>query len=152
MNRYAHAVYCDDIRMELGNKLSLMGIYDADLFVPEVPITIPKLCIFLSVVTPASNPFQSLTVRVLKDEEVLLEAKIPEESLSQSLKDQPAEIASIPAGDKLVGIKMSFVLAPFTVDRPFFLRVRALTETEELRSSALSIKVANPEQTPAKAA
>ena len=37
-----YTIACDDIRHEMGNKVSLMGIYD-DLVVDEVPILLPKI-------------------------------------------------------------------------------------------------------------
>jgi hypothetical protein len=35
---------CDDIREEVGNKMSMMGIYQKDIYVPRFPFTFPKLC------------------------------------------------------------------------------------------------------------
>jgi len=39
---------CDDIRQEVGNKVSLMGIYGKDVILPEIPFIFPKLCLLLS--------------------------------------------------------------------------------------------------------
>lgn len=38
---------CDDIRREVGNKRSLMGIYD-DVVVESVPTLMPKICLAVS--------------------------------------------------------------------------------------------------------
>jgi hypothetical protein len=48
--RSAFCLFCDDIRMEVGNKPSFMGIYGADMvFSPDLPkdmqIAVPKLAI-----------------------------------------------------------------------------------------------------------
>jgi hypothetical protein len=40
-------ILCDDIRQEIGNKISLMGIYGRDIVVPQIPFVFPKLCLFL---------------------------------------------------------------------------------------------------------
>jgi hypothetical protein len=37
---------CDDIRSEEGNKVSLMGLYDESMLLPQIPAKIPKLCLF----------------------------------------------------------------------------------------------------------
>jgi hypothetical protein len=37
---------CDDIRLEAGNKLSLMGLYDEAIVVKAVPARLPKLCLY----------------------------------------------------------------------------------------------------------
>jgi hypothetical protein len=43
-----YAIICDDIREETGNKLSLIGMYQREIFVPKFPFPFPKLCFFLS--------------------------------------------------------------------------------------------------------
>ncbi len=39
---------CDDIREEVGNKISMMGVYAKDIFVPKFPFTFPKLCFVIN--------------------------------------------------------------------------------------------------------
>lgn len=46
--KYEYSIICDDIRQEVGNKLSFMGIYGPDIVVPEVPFTFPQLCAAIS--------------------------------------------------------------------------------------------------------
>lgn len=42
--KFNYAIICDDIRQEVGNKISLIGIYSKDIFVTKIPFTFPKLC------------------------------------------------------------------------------------------------------------
>ena len=35
-------IYCDDIRQEVGGKLSLMGVYNNVMYVQQFPVTLPK--------------------------------------------------------------------------------------------------------------
>lgn len=42
--KFNYAIICDDIRQEVGNKISLIGIYPKDIFVTKLPFTLPKLC------------------------------------------------------------------------------------------------------------
>lgn len=44
MSRYLHATFCDDIRHEIGGKISLVGCYSDKLLVSEFPQRLPKLC------------------------------------------------------------------------------------------------------------
>lgn len=39
-----YTIICDDIRQEIGNKLSFIGVYQDNIFVPNLPFTFPKLC------------------------------------------------------------------------------------------------------------
>lgn len=64
-NRYAHAVVCEDVRQEVGNKLSLMGIWGSDLNIEGVPpIVLPKLAIVGWIISPIERPFKEATIRV----------------------------------------------------------------------------------------
>ena len=42
--KFNYAIICDDIRQEIGNKISLIGIYTKDIFVTKFPFMFPKLC------------------------------------------------------------------------------------------------------------
>ena len=53
MNRQVSTTFCDDIRQEIGGKLSYMGVYSSDLYVGGFPITLPKFCVAIRVMTPA---------------------------------------------------------------------------------------------------
>lgn len=46
--RFNYSIICDDIREEVGNKLSLMGIYGKDIYVPRLPFTFPQLCVAIA--------------------------------------------------------------------------------------------------------
>src|SRR2546429_9874940 len=40
----AYTLFCDDVRLEVGNKLSYMGIFQ-NIIVPQVPVWLPKLAV-----------------------------------------------------------------------------------------------------------
>lgn len=40
-------IVCDDIREELHNKKSLIGIYGDKIFLPYLPFVFPKFCIYI---------------------------------------------------------------------------------------------------------
>lgn len=41
-------IICDDVRDEVGNKASFMGVYQKDIFVPKIPFIFPKLCFVIN--------------------------------------------------------------------------------------------------------
>ena len=43
-----YAIICDDIRQEVGHKLSYIGIYGLDITVPGLPFTFPQICAAIS--------------------------------------------------------------------------------------------------------
>ncbi len=46
--KFEYAIICDDIREEIGRKLSYIGIYGKDILVSKIPYTFPKLCFAIS--------------------------------------------------------------------------------------------------------
>ena len=120
-NRTVIAQFCDDVRQEIGNKFSLMGCYGTDLYVPSFPITLPKLCVFVNARTPRENPFQQLTLRLVKGGEVL----------SELVADPEKLVADDAAPDWTRWLTMTgiLVVAPFHATGPCRLRVVAETES-----------------------
>lgn len=120
--------YCDDIRHELGNKLSLIGVYGADLVLPELPAAIPKLCIFAQLYSELDSAFDSdIELRVMVDDEIL--ATSVSEPKQSSI--QPKQFQKLAA---------QFVLTPFLIEKECTLRVRAIYKGQEYKASALKIR------------
>lgn len=40
----AYTILCDDVRLEIGNKLSYMGVFQS-IIVPQLPVWLPKLAV-----------------------------------------------------------------------------------------------------------
>lgn len=133
--RYAHAIYCDDFRAEVGNKISLMGAYGLKLFLPSFPITLPKLCVMVSAVTGMADPFRALTVRIRLDDSVLFEQAL---DLTEAAKVD-ATGGAVDASSRCQVHTTAIVLSPLVVPAPGVLRVRVQTEKEELAAPALAI-------------
>jgi len=142
MDRQIQTVFCDDIRHELGGKLSYIGVYSGMLFVPTFPATLSKLCLAMNVLTPADRPFAKLTVRLLKDEDVLVEGTLDDAQLSAAV-DLPTEDAM--AKDRILALQSIIVFSPFVLEGPCTLRVRAETEEGELRGLGLRVEQAPAE-------
>ena len=82
-DRYLTVTFCDDIRHEVGNKMSLIGCYQGELMVETAPTALPKLCALIAATTPTNKPFKTLTIRVMKDDAELARLEIPEAGLTE---------------------------------------------------------------------
>lgn len=136
--RHVETLFCDDIRHEINGKLSYIGVYSGTLFVPVFPVTLPKLCISVKIVTPANEPLRSLTLRVLKDDEILQEIVFDKEQLVSASK----VLVELSDEERRLRVQMpQFLLAfsPLHLDKACTLRVRALADHEELRGVGLII-------------
>lgn len=45
--KFEYSIICDDIRQEIGNKLTFVGVYQNFIIVPKIPFNFPKLCFFI---------------------------------------------------------------------------------------------------------
>lgn len=131
--RRVEVVYCDDIRAEIGNKSSLMGVYAGDLFVKHIPFTLAKLCAWVNVVSAGDSPVGSLRVRMEQEggAVVIDTGDVP-------LPDAPPE-----EGDDVptfIAYNFALVLSPYQIDRETSLRVVATADGVELPSRRLRIR------------
>jgi hypothetical protein len=130
-HRYLTAVFCDDIRREEGNKLSLMGIYNGILQVPQFPVTVPKFSVLMSLYCsgPAPPP-QSLQFTLFMDDL----------QLGQVQADMSANSSDIPE-DKRIIVSGVIQLFPLQFVSPCLLKARALCDGEELKGGTLSVEL-----------
>lgn len=134
MDRHIEVIYCDDVRRELGGKLSFMGVYQGEMYVPGFPIDLQKLCVHISAFAPVGNPFQKLTFRILKDDEILAEIPIHEDQLKAI-----AQAAPEADEEHTIIVKVGLNFVPLRLDGPCKLRIRAGTEAEELKGFNLNV-------------
>jgi hypothetical protein len=141
ISRYLDVIYCDDIRNEVGNKFSYIGIYTRELNIPSVPLLLPKLCIVVKVVSDINDPIESVVVRVVitKDHE---ETELI--STGTLIMPHSTELHERDNDSTCVLTQMQFVLSPFQIDEESTLRVKATTEREELLGVALRLRVVPP--------
>lgn len=124
--------YCDDIRLEVGNKISLIGIYGADLLVPEMPAVIPKLCIYVQIYSELEAHFDDdIEVKVLIDDDVI-----------NSSRCSPKDGAVLGA-KQFHKLALQFVISPFVIDKECVLRTRASYKGVEYVASGLNIRRAS---------
>ena len=141
--RHVETLFCDDIRHEVGGKLSFIGIYSGGLFVPAFPVTLPKLCLSVKIVTPADEPLRVLNLCVLRDEETLQEIALAEEQLAAA-SDSAEEITEEQRKERVQMAQFMLVFTPIQFEEPCTLRVRVQTEGGQLRGVALKVDQAPP--------
>ena len=134
-DRIITATYCDDIRQEVGNKLSLMGIYQSELLVASAPTALPKLCVWVTALTPIARPFEDLTIRLILGDD--LELARVEITADQFAKMQPGEDKSVTRSS----ISTAMAFSPFIIEKSTQLRVVADTVEGRIVGPRLLIKV-----------
>lgn len=142
MNRYAHCHFCDDVRYEIGNKTSLIGLYSGEMLVPSVPTVIPKLCFFVQCATDVEKPIQVLTLRVSDKDQQLLEQTVEGAELKKAF-EQAASRGTSEDPIKQVTIGMTLVASPYVIEKENIITVTITADGEEMTAGRLRIKVSD---------
>ena len=138
INRHLQTIFCDDIRQEVSGKVSYIGVYSSYLFLKEFPVTLARLCVAVKVVTPVTQPFEALTIRILKDETVIQEVTLSDDQIAQG---NEATTTTEDDNQKCLTSHVTTAFSPIQFDAPCILRVRAQTEGEELKGLGLKVEV-----------
>jgi hypothetical protein len=135
MSRFAHCVFCDDVRQEIGGKMSLMGIYGTDLIITGVaPIMLPKLVIPAWVICDLDDKPSKLTWTIKwRDGAEILKMDFP------ALDTGPHREGATQ------GIFNAVIqAAPFPIEKPGVLEVYVETEKETLLTGRLYVQIRPP--------
>ncbi len=140
-----HVIYCDDIRNEAFGKLSLMGVYHADLIIPAFPATLPKLCAYIVAKFPwGKQPKKLLELKLLKDEEVVAQFAMDESSLGVEALPPPA--VTTPKDEQLLAIQIGFTLSPLHLGATTQLRVHCEADGKIIKGNSLRIRLPNADE------
>jgi len=129
--RIAHAVFCDDIRMELGGKYSLMGIYSRVLVLPvRPPVVLPKLGVVVWLVCDIDDPPASATVVVIAQPG---NVQLFRETITIVAGDRPQE------GSMKMSYSIRFSISPVKIASLGVIYAVVETELGALRASRLEV-------------
>ena len=140
-HRFVSTQFCDDVRQEVGNKISLMGCYGQSMLISTFPVLLPKLCAQIKAYTPLERPFAQIVLRLLRGDQALVEMRVPPETLAiPSTMPIPPEAR----WHMIVGV---LAMSPFHVEEPCTLRVEVDTEEGTLSGGTFRIEQAPAVQT-----
>jgi len=75
-SKFGSVIVCEDIRDEIGNKKSLMGVMGGDILVPNFPATL-KIAIYMEYHPDAKDrEHLSLEIRLLQDDTEIAKGKM----------------------------------------------------------------------------
>lgn len=140
MKPFLSTIYCDDIRQEVGGKLSLMGVYNGIMYVQQFPLTLPKFWVVATFVASKDEPPKSLKFRVFKNNEPLADLDATPEHLQQ-LATAPEPVVPMPEGSRrAISTQTQVCFTPLALDGPCILRVAAITDKGETRGLGLQVQ------------
>ena len=149
LNRYAHALFCDEIRREDSGKFLFIGVYTQRMIVDRFPVRLPTFAILVDAVTPVDSPFEWLTLTITKDGDVLRRMKLNASRLPSATQHQLQIERAQDAGDELeiFTIKAHARFSPLNLESPGTLRVVVETDDGTYLAGKLAIAPADTEAT-----
>jgi hypothetical protein len=140
ISRTAFCLFCDDVRMEVGNKPSYMGVYaGGELQFPadlpaDLPILLPKFAIVIWILSAVDDTPQRLTVRVYtppgRTEIIQFEAPLDATPYAQVYPDSDR-----------VSLNLTLPITNLQLACEGSLEVAIETEREVLRAGRLRIRM-----------
>ena len=146
---WGYTIFCDDIRVEIGNKLTYVGTYGGRMVVPGTfPATISKFCLGVVYYQRMSKGVLPVRINVFlpgdPDEKPSVQAEMPPEA-SQQAVESAKELASRVETEEaaaFVTAYMQFALTPATIAQPGLIKVRAIRGDEMIRLGTMEIRSA----------
>lgn len=140
---YGTTLFCDDIRHEVNGKMTLVGCYSSELnFNGPQPGMLPTFAALVNIRIPVSVKFNSIKLRVLKEEgdetTEILEAdiEVPENKKGKVFQDLSTESTE----EKMFSMTVPLQWSPLPVKESGFIKVRAyLDGGKEIRLGALKV-------------
>jgi hypothetical protein len=145
MRAYGIVTFCDDIRFEQQNKLSLIGCYTHGLVIYQtLPVTLPKLGMLIQVRYPPKRlEDRKLVIYAPGEKEPFYNIDLagdPEDfNVGSFFAERDIEKDNNEGVERQRAFVMPLIFSPFLVRKEGALRVRILQGEEILRVGALQI-------------
>jgi hypothetical protein len=148
---HGFVMFCDDIRQEVGGKHSLIGCYQGSLFVEQVPATIQKFGVYITVFEPMAFAEERKFAIPLQ---IFLPGDEPDSpSVAGELPYQEGAVAEIrsrfPAVDDPIteaGMRILLIVtfAPLNITKPGLIKVMMKYQDEVIELGTLRIYLQTP--------
>jgi hypothetical protein len=127
------SIVCDDVRLEVGQKHSYMGIYTNSVILPSFPFTLPKLCFVLQFRFLAMERPSQLAFLVERDSEVIARMEVDMLNLgSYEVEAEEGETQVVVVGSIIQVLGLTF-------EGPAKLRMRAETNSGIIKGGVVPV-------------
>ncbi|NLS00780.1 hypothetical protein HGP17_28460 [Rhizobium sp. P38BS-XIX] len=137
--RYGYCIFCDDVRTEIGEKLSFIGVYSGVLTLPDFPVSLPKFCAHVNLITLATEPYRSIVLRCVGpgDRQPLLEERLE----SSQLEEQRDLSSDVERGGVPINIVIgaSLIFSPLRLRQPGLLTISAIIDDRPAEIASLRV-------------
>lgn len=147
---YGHTVFCDDIRSEVGGKVTFVGVYQSEMTVQGAtfPLLLPRFG-FGVVYSQRRDLFRpEFVVRIYlpgdKDDAPSIELSLPDDPIFNEEINRLGE--SPPDDPRYVVRGMNIPVSPLIIPQEGLIKVRVVREDKMIRLGSLMVKLAETPQ------
>lgn len=132
---YGITIFCDDIRYEMGGKITYVGVYHQTLNIRgELPIFLPVLYFAINLMVPSEYPAKQIAIKILKQKK-----NSEKEEVILDLPPRDLELGGEPEKYQRTVIHLN--ISPLHIDGDFTLKVRAYFDGKENKLGVLHVTV-----------
>lgn len=132
-------IFADDIRQEVGNKLTIIGVYQGGGLTIHgtLPIVLPRLAIIAHLFCPVEKEIKSIKFGIKFNEDLLLpEMYVPDEVIANMRKKASSTQDSAGAG-----IQVGQIIQPLEIKNPGEIKCYAEVDGELVKGNSLEVQV-----------
>jgi hypothetical protein len=142
---YGYTIFCDDLRIEVGNKIFYIGVYANGMNVNgKFPVALPKFAmdiVYLQRTSKFVAPTKLIVVMPGETEDnPSMVFDFPEEIIAQALEDAKARQGDASQAGRLIRMGGPTVLTNFVIKEPGSIKVRIDRGDEYIRLGALEVR------------
>jgi hypothetical protein len=141
-------IFCDDIRQELGGKISLIGCYSGTIFIhTEFPFTFPKFCFAITLMQRREHLDPNIEIRIVLPGDSIdapsLVASSRETREGAVAEETAKAVEGLPVFDqRTVAMHVNLIAAPLVIKEPGIIQVRAVRRGELVRLGGIRVVAA----------
>jgi hypothetical protein len=149
---YGYTMFCDDIRQEVGGKISYIGAYGGRVLVHgNFPFTMPKLALGIVYLQQHDKVVWPIRFWIFlpgdAEDKPSIIAEMPQEAIQPAINNAESLAAKFGSEIAFATIYSQFGFAPCVIQQPGILKVRAVRGDRLIRLGSLEIIQAPAEPT-----
>ncbi len=142
---YGYTLFCDDLRREEGGKITLVGLYGAEMIIfGSFPVGLPKLALVVTFVERPGESDEPLELVIYfpgdPDDAPTHRFPIKPDILDGFRKQSPEPDAE----DPILTLRLDVLLSPALIKQEGHMKVRIIRGNTEIRMGALRVRAQPP--------
>lgn len=139
---FGYTIFCDDLRQEVGGKLTYIGVYSGTLIAHgDFPFTLPKFAMVINYIEKGEGLTSLPKLRVYfpgdPDEAPTIEGEL---NMAEARANAPKDHS--PEDPIHIGIQLQFLMAPVILKSPGAIKARIIVDDITVKIGRLEIKKA----------